>query len=60
MTNKRKQLHKLTEFLGIIMGIVLIYFSTLVQIPFVKLWLFLFGISTIIVDGYFLLTWMKK
>jgi len=56
MAQREKKWHKLTELAGVVMGIVLINFSTQVQQP-MGTWLFIFGIVTIIVDSYFLYTW---
>ena len=56
MGKKHKKLHLFTEFLGVLAGVALIYFSTQVQDP-ISYYLFLMGIVTIIIDGWFLTTW---
>lgn len=62
MALKQKNIHKVTEFIGIIAGMYLIYLTKgteLIAEPHNTI-LFLFGLGNIIVDGILITTWRRK
>ena len=60
MGAKQRGLHIFGEILGILLGIFLIYSFTQIQDSFIRWSLLIFGILSIIIDGWFLTTWRKK
>lgn len=60
MGQKDRQMHKITESIGVIAGIYLIYLSQVITLSTLNYWFFLvFGLGNVLVDGYLLTTWGK-
>jgi hypothetical protein len=56
MAAKDKKLHVITEVMGVLAGIALIFFSTQVDDP-ISNYLLIMGVATIVIDAWFLTTW---